>query len=560
MRELKKVIKEDEMDEQKHATLGEIDSLVSTLKGKVQKLVELDAQGTGTGDLTDQIVTFEKAIMALQGVSARSHKIVPENVEEAVGDSADPILDLIEELGSHSIVLDELIRYLDGDTIKDFVSDFRRHNDMPPMKEAEIELEPGYTIKTDRPGELKGTKTSTGYVGGKGGEAMYKANRILDKIEEEDPATDEQVKELFIKYAGGEDKAVKTKVMKTLRELGWFGGTDESVTEAEGRRVIEVNKNIDLAGDSIWQGEKRGEEVTYKIYVHDITINTDEDGYMSVSVKHEGPWTIYTDSGFEEEISGIIGTPVSFSEQGMQDDGMAHLEGEEETKQESRMMEELDRILKIAGVQKAPVAEETLEEKCGCDDPKCDDPSVHEDEKVDEGEMPKGLKDYHDKKKKKSDDKEETDESIDEAKKEIDEEPNEGNEFSGELEKARKAGKDEFEVDGKKYKVKKESAETDEEVVAEAPTMDTTQLINLLKNSGLSEEAINKKLDEWANTPAGVGETEPTKHAGDANDDFAQAVNLSLKRYLDAQDLKINVNENHSVKGMKAKYNAHKDK
>ena len=102
MRELKKVIKEDEMDEQKHATLGEIDSLVSALKGKVQKLVELDSQGTGTGDLTDQIVTFEKAIMSLQGVSARSHKIVPESVKEAVGDSADPILDLIEELGSQT--------------------------------------------------------------------------------------------------------------------------------------------------------------------------------------------------------------------------------------------------------------------------------------------------------------------------------------------------------------------------------------------------------------------------------------------------------------------------
>ena len=131
MRELKNVIKEDEMDEQKHATLGEIDSLVSSLKGKVQKLVELDSQGTGTGDLTDQIVTFEKAIMALQGVSARSHKIVPESVREAVGDSADPILDLIEELGSHSIVLDELIRYLDGDTIKDFVADYRRNHEVP---------------------------------------------------------------------------------------------------------------------------------------------------------------------------------------------------------------------------------------------------------------------------------------------------------------------------------------------------------------------------------------------------------------------------------------------
>ena len=529
MRELKDVIKEDEMDEQKHATLSEIDSIVSTLKSKVQKLVELDSQGTGTGDLTDQIVTFEKAIMALQGVSARSHKIVPESVREAVGDSADPILDLIEELGSHSIVLDELIRYLDGDTIKDFVEDFRRHNDMPPMKDdadesvAESDIDQIADVGKVYP-KIKKMKMM-----------------LVDKGMEPEEAHDKACE----KY--GVDPEMCDKYIEMMRDAR------ESVAEAEGSRTIKVNKNIDLAGDSIWQGEKRGEEVTYKTFVHEIKIFTDEDGYMSVTVKHEGPWTIYTDSGFEQEISGIIGTPVSFSEQGMQDDGMAHLEGEEDNKQESTM-EELDRILKIAGVQKAPVAEETLEEECGCDDPKCDDPKMHEDdEKVDEGKMPKGLKDYHDKKKKKSDD-------IDEAKKELDEEPNEGNEFAHELKKARDAGKDEFEVDGKKYKVKKESAETDEEVVAEAPTMDTTQLINLLKNAGLSEEAITKKLDEWANTPAGVGEVEPTQHAGDANDDFAQAVNLSLKRYLDAEDMKIKVNENHSVEGMKAKYKTHKDK
>ena len=114
-----------------------------------------------------------------------------------------PILDLIEELGSHSIVLDELIRYLDGDTIKDFVQDFRRHNDMPPMKD----------------------------------------------------------------------------------------DADESVTEAEGKRVIQVNKNIDLAGDSIWQGEDRGEEVTYKTFVHEITINTDED-FVSYLLESQGVATV----------------------------------------------------------------------------------------------------------------------------------------------------------------------------------------------------------------------------------------------------------------------------
>ncbi len=80
--------------------------------------------------------------------------------------------------------------------------------------------------------------------------------------------------------------------------------------------------------------------------------------------------------------------------------------------------------------------------------------------KVDEGEMPAGLKAYHDKKKKKSDDKEETDESIEEAK--IEEEPNEGNEFTGELAKAKAAGKKEFKVDGKTYKVESEVTEDED--------------------------------------------------------------------------------------------------
>ena len=36
---------------------------------------------------------------------------------------------------------------------------------------------------------------------------------------------------------------------------------------------------------------------------------------------------MYTDSGFEKAISEMIDMEVSFSEQGMQEDGMAHLEG-----------------------------------------------------------------------------------------------------------------------------------------------------------------------------------------------------------------------------------------
>lgn len=104
----------------------------------------------------------------------------------------------------------------------------------------------------------------------------------------------------------------------------------------------------------------------------------------------------------------------------------------------------------------------------------------------------------------------------------------------------------------------------DEDTIKESPTMDTTQLIHLLKLSGISEEKINEhisKVEEaFANTPDGVGETEPTQHGTEDNYNFAQMVNLSLKRYLDAQDMKVSVNESHTIEGMKAKYEEMKNK
>lgn len=101
-----------------------------------------------------------------------------------------------------------------------------------------------------------------------------------------------------------------------------------------------------------------------------------------------------------------------------------------------------------------------------------------------------------------------------------------------------------------------EAVDVEEEELTEAPTMDTTQLVNMLRNAGLNEEAIAQKLEEWANTPEGVGEVEPTEH-GDAYD-FAQGVNLSLKRYLDAQDMKVSVNESHTAESLMEAYAAYK--
>jgi len=97
-----------------------------------------------------------------------------------------------------------------------------------------------------------------------------------------------------------------------------------------------------------------------------------------------------------------------------------------------------------------------------------------------------------------------------------------------------------------------------EEKIEEAPTMDTTQLITLLRNAGLSEELIQTKLNEWANTPEGAAEDEATSH-GEPYENFAQSVNISLKKYLDAENFKVGLKE-HTVEEIKEAYKKSKEK
>jgi DNA-binding transcriptional MocR family regulator len=97
--------------------------------------------------------------------------------------------------------------------------------------EADIELAPGYTIKTDKPGIYKGTKTTSGYVGGQSGEAMAIANRVLDAIEEQDPSSSEEVFALARKFCKEMDCTddAKKRVYKQLAKMGWA----ESIEEAD---------------------------------------------------------------------------------------------------------------------------------------------------------------------------------------------------------------------------------------------------------------------------------------------------------------------------------------
>ena len=56
----------------------------------------------------------------------------------------------------------------------------------------------------------------------------------------------------------------------------------------------------------------------------------DESTSTMVYVEHNaggtGDWRIYTDKGFEDSISTALGFDVTFTEQGMQDDGIASME------------------------------------------------------------------------------------------------------------------------------------------------------------------------------------------------------------------------------------------
>jgi hypothetical protein len=79
---------------------------------------------------------------------------------------------------------------------------------------------------------------------------------------------------------------------------------------------------VTLAGDSIW--DYAGPQT---VTVTDVSVYTDEDdGYTSISVEHDTTWDIYTDSGFESAISAALGYDVQFTEQGMQEDGVASME------------------------------------------------------------------------------------------------------------------------------------------------------------------------------------------------------------------------------------------
>ena len=124
---------------------------------------------------------------------------------------------------------------------------------------------------------------------------------------------------------------------------------DEKDTTIE----IDVNKFIPLAGDSGYEEVENLKQVKVDHVVvqnpyDDADESDEDDGFRYVKVQHDGPWAIYTDSGFEKAISKIVGFEVDFSEQGLQQDGLADMEGFMKNKgvkeDQSMSFEQMDKI------------------------------------------------------------------------------------------------------------------------------------------------------------------------------------------------------------------------
>jgi hypothetical protein len=116
-------------------------------------------------------------------------------------------------------------------------------------------------------------------------------------------------------------------------------------------------------------------------------------------------------------------------------------------------------------------------------------------------------------------------------KSEVDEEEmEEGNEFSGELEKARKAGKKTFKVDGKTYPVKESIEYHISDNEGDIIKLNENELIDLIENI-VNEEKI--KGLKTIGKPKGLTTYEKAhKDSGKENEDYIKSVTKKMKDYL----------------------------
>jgi hypothetical protein len=93
---------------------------------------------------------------------------------------------------------------------------------------------------------------------------------------------------------------------------------------------------VQLAHDSCWDcalTDADDVRIT-SIHISEGVDGGDMDGYRHIAVIYtvngeeeaEESWRMYTDSGFAETVSDLLGEEIYFTEQGMQEDGYASME------------------------------------------------------------------------------------------------------------------------------------------------------------------------------------------------------------------------------------------
>jgi hypothetical protein len=136
-----------------------------------------------------------------------------------------------------------------------------------------------------------------------------------------------------------DESDIEEQLRDAMQDMSVISWMNEDITEDPSKPNFP--QTVELAGDSIWDRETPNPKT---VTVTDYEMEADKDGYVHVKVMHDGPWTIYTDTGFEKAISEMIGMKVSFTEQGMQEEGVASLESGDD------MDEDISILKRNAGV------------------------------------------------------------------------------------------------------------------------------------------------------------------------------------------------------------------
>jgi hypothetical protein len=122
------------------------------------------------------------------------------------------------------------------------------------------------------------------------------------------------------------------QTMSKLLTLKEIDNSDEDVQE----NTYTCDVVATIAGDSIWDCTITDKD-TVRITEICVCVEhrvLDDDDFLSVNVyytvngnaEYPDSWRLYTDSGFAEAVSELLGFEVSFTEQGMQEDGCASME------------------------------------------------------------------------------------------------------------------------------------------------------------------------------------------------------------------------------------------